>query len=244
MDTKPEEKHSAAQPSDAAKTVETQLSLVDIINMILTFWWLIVVLAFLIGAGTYAYSRFTSVAKYKSSGTIYINTQQETKTYDVNTNAILGAKTLMPTYVEVLQSTPFLQTVSDDIDNKYSYSEIKSRMNISSIEDTNLVTIDITTSDAHDSFLICNSIVNNAPDEVVRIFEGGSVKVVNIPEEPTAPERSEAFKRGIIGALIGAALAILLIFLMNLFDTRVKSSEDLGRYKLPILGEVPNWHEM
>ena len=49
----------------------------------------------------------------------------------------------------------------------------------------------------------------------------------------------------VIGFIAGAALAALIIFLINLFDTRVKSSEELSnKYNLPILGEVPNLHEL
>ena len=39
---------------NASSVIETQLSVVDIINMMLTFWWLIVILAVLVGGSTYA----------------------------------------------------------------------------------------------------------------------------------------------------------------------------------------------
>lgn len=228
-----------------AKEIETQLSVIDIINMMLTFWWLIVILALLVGGSTYAYSKITSVPLYSSSGTLYINTQKEQKTDDVDVNALTGVQSLMPTYIEILKSDPFLQLVSDDIDNKYSFADIKSKTKISGIEDTNLMTITVSTEDAHDAYLICESIVNNAFDEIIRVFEGGSVKLINNPVEATSPQPTNSLKRGIIGFCAGAAIAVLIIFLINLFDTRVKSSEELKqKYNLPILGEVSNLHEI
>ena len=228
-----------------SKDIETQLSIIDIINMMLTFWWLIVILAVLVGGSTYAYSKITSVPLYNSTGTLYIDAQKEQKTDDVNTSALIGVQSLMPTYIEVLKSKPFLQTVSDDIDNKYSFSEILDKVSITALEETNLITVSVNAADAHDAYLICNSIVNNAFDEIIRVFEGGSVKLINNPEEATSPLPTNSLRRGIIGFCVGAAIAMLIIFLINLFDTRVKSAEELkSKYNLPILGEVSNLHEI
>lgn len=235
----------AAKNNTEANQIETQISIIDIINMMLTFWWLIAILAVLVGGGTYAYSKLTSVEQYSSSATLYINTQTEQKTDDVNTNALTGAVELMPAYIEILSSKPFLETVSDDIDNKYNYQQISSMLTYSPKTDTNILELTIKTTDAHDAYLIAETISHNAPDEIRRVFEGGSVKLINYAEESIAPLPTNSLKKGIIGFIAGAALAALIIFLINLFDTRVKSSEELSnKYNLPILGEVPNLHEL
>lgn len=225
--------------------IETQISILDIVNMMLTFWWLIVVLALLVGGGTFAYTKLTSVPMYTSTATIYINTQAEQKTDDINVNSITSAAELMPNYIEILSSKPFLETISDDIDNKYSYGAIKGMTTYSAKDETNILSISVKSEDSHDAFLIAESISHNAPDEIRRVFEGGAIKLINNAEENTTPIPSNALKRGLIGAVAGAALAALIIFLINIFDTRVKSAEELtNKYGLPILGEVPNLHEM
>lgn len=229
--------------AEGAKT-ESQISIIDIINMMLTFWWLIVILALLVGGGTYMYSKLTSVPMYSSSATLYINTQTEQKTDDVNVNAITKAAELMPTYIEVLSSKPFFETISDDIDNKYSQKEIKGMVSYAAQTDTNILQISVRSTDSHDAFLVAESIANNAPDEIRRVFEGGSIKLINNAEEAKSPLPNNTLKRGLLGMVVGAAIAALIIFLINIFDTRVKSVEELtNRYKLPILGEIPDLHE-
>ena len=231
--------------SSATGQLETQISVVEIINMMLTFWWLIALMAVLVGGSTYLYSKLTSIPQYQSKGTLYISTQKEQKTDDVNTTALTGAKNLMPTYIEILKAKPFLQTVSDDIDNKYSWSEITENTTIENIKDTNMISISVKCEDSHDAYLICSSIVNNAFDEIIRVFDGGSVKLIDIPEEAPSPESTNSLKRGIIGFLAGAAVAMLIIFLINMFDTRVKNSDELRRkYNLPILGYVADLHQI
>lgn len=245
QNTVQEVKAALAGAAAESRQVESQISIIDIINMMLTFWWLIVVLAVLVGGGTFAYSKLTSVPQYSSSATVYINTQTEQKTDDVNVTAISNAQELMPTYIEILGSKPFLETISDDIGNKYSYGQIKSMVSYASTTDTNILKISVKSTDSHDAYLIAESISHNAPDEIRRVFEGGSVKLINNAEESTTPLPSNSLKKGLIGFVAGAALAALIIFLINIFDTRVKSSEELSsKYGLPILGEVPNLNEM
>ena len=230
---------------NASSVIETQLSVVDIINMMLTFWWLIVILAVLVGGSTYAYSKITAVPEYNSVGTLYINTQTEQKSEDVNASALNNAKVLMPTYIEILKSKPFLELVCEDLDDKYTFKEMEEFIEIEAVEDTNLINISVDTTDAHDSYLICTSIVNNAFDEIIRVFEGGSVKLINSPEESLSALPTNSYQKGLIGAVIGAVVAMLIIFLINLFDTRVKSSEELkNKYNLPMLGEVSNLHSI
>lgn len=243
MENNTVEQQSLVQTSAKQKD-SSQITVIDIINMMFTFWWVIVLMAVLAGGATYAYTKLTAVPTYSSSGMLYINTQAEQKTNDVNTSAIQGVINLMPTYVEVLQSQQFLDVVSDDIGNKFDSSEIKKKMTITTQEKTNIIKISVSSEDAHDAFLICDSIVNNAYDEIIRVFEGGSVKLLDVPHETASPNSTNAVQRGIIGFAAGAVLAMLIVFLINLFDTRIKGSEELAsKYNLPILGEVSNLHE-
>lgn len=245
QNTVQEVKTAASGVASESKQIETQISIIDIINMMLTFWWLIVALAVLVGGGTFAYSKLTSIPQYSSSATVYINTQTEQKSDDVNVSAISDAQELMPTYIEILGSKPFLETISDDIGNKYDYNQIKSMVSYTPTTDTNILKISVKAADSHDAYLITESISHNAPDEIRRVFEGGSVKLINNAEENTSPLPSNSLKKGLIGFVAGAALAALIIFLINIFDTRVKSSEELtAKYGLPILGEIPNLNEI
>ena len=225
----------------ASDTVEIQFSVVDIINMMIAFWWLIAMLGILIGGGAYAYTKITAIPEYKSEGTLYVNTAKEQTTEDVNAVGLRNAAELLPTYIEVLTSTPFMEIVADDIDNKYSIDSLGEMIDFTAVEETNLIDIDVVTTDSHDAYLITRSILRNAPAKIQQIFEGGSVKIIEYPQEAEESENDSAFQKGIIGFVAGAAIAMIIIFLINLFDTRVKNSDELStKYGLPVLGEVPN----
>lgn len=220
---------------------ESEISVVDIINMMLTFWWFIVMLAVLVGGATYTYFKISSVPEYKSTARLFINTEGQQTSTDVNANAMVNAGNLLPSYIDVLQSKAFLEKVSDDLDNKYTDEDIKDMITLEAVTDTNIISMSVENEDAHVSYLVCSSIVNNAPAEIARIFGGGSTKLTEYPVEADEAEPMHTSRNAIIGFIAGAAVAMVIIFLVNMFDTRVKSKDELvSKYGLPILGEVPN----
>ena len=223
------------------KKVGSDISIIDIINMMLTFWWFIIILAVLVGGATYTYFKISSVPEYKSTAKVYVNTEGQQTSTDVNTSALIGASNLLPTYIDVLQSKEFLNQVSDDLDNRYDIEQIKTMLELEGVTDTNIISISVTHEDAHVAYLVCSSVVNNAPTEVSRVFGGGSTKLTEYPEEAIKPEDMHTTRNAAIGFVIGAVIAMLIIFLVNLFDTRVKSKDELiAKYKMPIIGEIPS----
>ncbi len=228
-------------PVKDAEKATSDISVVDIINMMLTFWWFIVIFAIFVGGATYTYFKISSVPEYKSTAKMYVNTEAKQTSTDVNTSALTGAANLLPTYIDVLQSKQFLGKVCDDLDNRYVIEDVQSMLMLEGVEDTNIISISVKHHDAHVAYLVCSSVVNNAHTEVSRVFGGGSTKLTEYPEEAYEPEEMHTTRNAAIGFLIGAVIAMLIIFLVNLFDTRVKSKDELiAKYGLPIIGEIPS----
>ena len=227
--------------NDNERKSGSDISVIDIINMMLTFWWFIVIFAILVGGATYTYFKISSIPEYKSTAKMYVNTEAQQTSTDVNANALTGAANLLPTYIDVLQSKEFLTKVSDDLDNRYSVKDITSMTKLEGVIDTNIISIAVTHEDARVAYLVSSSIVNNAPTEISRVFGGGSTKLTEYPEEAKEPEELHTTRNAAIGLVIGAVIAMLIIFLVNLFDTRVKSKDELmSKYGLPIIGEIPS----
>ena len=141
-------------PTKASDNIEIQFSVIDIVNMMIAFWWLIAMLGLLVGGGTYAYTKITAVPEYKSEGTLYVNTAKEQTSEDVDAVGLRNAAELLPTYIEVLTSTPFMETVADDVDNRYSVKTLSDIIEFTAVEETNLINVEVITADSHDAFLI------------------------------------------------------------------------------------------
>lgn len=238
MDNELKAKEAAVEKVDG---VANELSVLDIIVLVMRNWWIVGLVGLVMAIACYAYSKSTAVPTYKSTGNLYIDTQRERIDDDVNATALLYARDLMPTYIEILESRTFNTIISEAMNNKYTYQQIDSMTTLSQVEDTNIMEVSVVCVDENDSYQICDYIIRYAADEILRVFEGGSIKIVDSPEQDPSMIVVDLFKRGIIGFAIGAILAIVVIVLFDMFDTRIVSSDELtSRYKLPVLGEISN----
>ncbi|MBQ7794892.1 MAG: hypothetical protein IJ366_10305 [Clostridia bacterium] len=227
--------------NESGERFTNEIAILDVIVLMMRNWWMISMVGLVLAVACYAYSKSASVPTYVSTGSLYIDTQREQITDDVNATALSHARDLMPTYIEILESRSFNMMVSDAMDNKYSYEQINKMIELSQVEETNIMTLSVECVDELDSYIICNHAINLASEEILRVFEGGSVKIIDTPKEDPQIIVVNLFQRGVIGFVVGAILATIAIVLFDIFDTRIVSSDELtSRYKLPVLGEIPN----
>jgi capsular polysaccharide biosynthesis protein len=130
--------------------------------------------------------------------------------------------------------------VSEDIGGKYTYGEIAGMLSMSAVNQTELLEISVLCPDPYGAYKITNSIIKNSGDEIERVVDGGSVRIIDNASVPTKPSSPNVYKNTLIGALAGLILGAFVIFLMEMLDTRVKPGEDLqNKYSIPVLGEIP-----
>ena len=218
-----------------------QISIVDIIDMLLRRWWLIVVSAIIIGAVTFTYTLIFIDPMYKSEGALYVNSSQNQISGEVTTSTITASQKLVTTYAEILQRRTFLEQIVQDMGNKYTSEQIKKMLKMGSANETEILEISVTGKDPHDVYLIARSILQHAPDELIRVVEAGSVKILDNAKENKNPISPNIRNNTLIGLLVGILLGALIAVLLELFDTRIKSGEEISqRYDEPLLGEIPN----
>lgn len=113
-------------------------------------------------------------------------------------------------------------------------------IDINPLNETEIMQISVTGKVPEDVYLICHSVLTHASDELVRVINAGSVKILDdgqIPESPFAPN---VRNYTLIAFLAGLILGALIVLCTELFDTRIKSRDDIiNRYKEPLLGEIP-----
>ena len=105
-----------------------------------------------------------------------------------------------------------------------------------------LVTVEGTNPD--EVYKISQLIAQKAPDYLKDMVGAGSSKIVESPIEPENPVSPNVRANTLIGVLLGIILAGLLIVVLELLDTRIKSGEEFANnYEEPLLGEIPTLEE-
>jgi len=219
--------------------LKEQLSLAEIIGMFLRRWWVLAISAIVLSVSAFFYAQFMVNPLYTTNGTLYVSAQR-TQTSDVSQMNLLASQQLATTYKEILTQRNFLTRVSQDTQNRYSVSKLRSMISINSLNETEIMEIRVLGEKPEDVALICNSILDHAPAELIRVVNSGAVKVLDRGQVPTQPVSPNVKNYTIIAFIIGAAIGCLIVFCIEFLDTRVKSRDDLiSRYDEPLLGEIP-----
>lgn len=225
---------------DMELQTEEKAHFLDFINNLWLHKYLIITitLVFMIAAGVKAI--FLTEDTYTASGVLYVSSRNGiNQGYMVQKSDLDAARILSATYTETLKLRSFLTAVSDSINNKYSWQQIKSMLNVSTVNDTELISISVTSDSPGDSYIIATNIAELAAKKLTEVSNGGYVMIIDQVQEPLAPNSRGIQKKITAGLVLGLTLGIGIVFLMGIFDRKIRNSEDIAkRYNISILGEL------
>lgn len=219
---------------------EKELAVTDILNIMWLNKFLIITLACLVATAFLVQTVYFSEPQFVADGMLYISNKNEIIVQDeIQKSDIDTSRTLSYTYIEILQSRSFLTEVSEAVGGAYSWKEIKSMVTISSVNETELLTVSVKTNNSEDSCNIARAILDKAPNKLNSILNGGTVEIVDhIDKDATLVDAGVA-KKTVLGFVIGAFAGAVIAFLRNLFDKKVHKGEDVAkRYNVSILGSI------
>ena len=222
-------------------TDEKTISIKDLVSLFLGYKRVFALTVVVCTILSFFYYTFMVTPTYTASGSIYINcmssdnyAEEGISQYEIESSRILST-----TYMEVLLGRTFLEKVSSDIGYKYDYKQLSRMVGVASVNETELLAVAVTSDNPEDSYIICKSIINNAPAKMTSIFKRGTIEVIDEVNMPTIPSKPTFKKKIFMGVLLGFLLGALIVAVIELFDTRIRSAHALeNRYKITVLGEI------
>ncbi|MBR1970512.1 MAG: hypothetical protein IKA17_09175 [Clostridia bacterium] len=225
-----------------------QVDIKRIIEIVLERFVSIVVITILCGIISFGVSRYFLTPKYESYITMYVNNRRSTET-EVNetkmlTSDIQASQQLVPTYVEMIKSNNVLEVVADKFNERtgesYSVDKIKRMIEATSLGSTEILKVTVKTTEAAEAREIANIIAEIAPQKIQTFIDRSDVKIIDYAKISTTPVSPNMRNNTIIGTLLGLVLSISFILIKELFDVRVKNTDDLvKRFNYPVLGTIP-----
>lgn len=203
-----------------------------------------IILIGLIGAAlSGCITNFFVAPKYTTSVSFYVNSNNDSlisSSGTITSSDYDASQKLVNTYIFVVKSNNFREKVADAIGNNMTAGQIKSMISCSQVEDTLAFQVGVTSTDAELAAEVANTIAELAPDEIVRVLKVGGVEVIDYATIPTSPSSPNLQKNILIGFIAAFALAFVIFFISELFDTRIMEESDLTRdFEIPVLGTIP-----
>lgn len=222
-----------------------ELDLKQLIVALLRKWWLIGLCALLVGGAAYFYTSHFITPMYRASVSIYVNNGSAQTGSDsdyISGTNLATSQRLVTTYVNIIRSNRVLQKVVEQSDLGLTVEQIRNMMSASSVEDTEMFYIYVSSADPQLAAQVANAVAAVAPDEIADILEGSSTKIIDYAEVPIYRYTPSFRKNTFLGCCVGAALAVVYVVLRTILDKRIKSEDDLERlFDLPVLGVIPEF---
>lgn len=222
-------------------TEKVEIDLNEMLRLILKRAWIIVLCAVIVGASVLAYTVNFVTPQYQTSVTIYVNNNSGKETAYISSADLAVALKLVSTYVNIIQSNTVLDKVIAEAGLLLETDQLRKMISTEVMGETEMFQVIVTTPNPQMSVELANAIAKVAPDVITEIIEGSSAKIIDYARLPKGPSSPNYLMSAVVGALVGAILAIAVILIQNMMDACVHNEEELEKIcSIPVLGLIPD----
>lgn len=223
-----------------------EIDLGKLVQYLVDRWWIILISSLIFASAAFGYTRFAMTPLYKASVTIYVNNiNAPSQELQILTGSNLAAaERLVSTYVNIIKSDTVLKDVIKEGKLSCSVRSLRGMMSAEQVEETEMFRVNISHPQPKTAAYIANAVANVAPKRIASFVEGSSTKIIDYASVPIEPYSPNYEKNILLGLVIGAFLACVVMVLRYLFDIRVRSEDDLKQYfEAPVLGVIPSFSQ-
>ncbi len=218
-----------------------EIDLRELFGVLLKRAWIIILCAVLVGASVLVYTMACVTPQYQASVTMYVNNNSGKDSEYVSANDLSVALRLVGTYVSIIKSDKVLDRVIEEAGLMLTSAQVRGMISAQAEGETEMFRVTVTSANPQMSADIANTIARIAPEVIAEIIEGSSAKTIDEAKVPQHRSSPSLTLNTIVGAMVGAVLAMLFVTLAHVLDVRVKNEEDLLKIcDVPVLGVIPN----
>ncbi len=200
----------------------------------------IVIAAILAAGAGFSLAKFIIPKRYTSEALMYVeNSSGKQEDSSININDINAAQKLVNTCQILFTSNYVFDELSAHFGNKYSAAQLRGMVNISSVNNTEVLKVSVETDSPQESYDVATELIKLSISEFQRIIKGGSIETVSSPTFPETHTYPSAFRFTIIAGAIGAVVMYIAFFIKEMLDTKLKPGDDLAQiYDIPVFAEI------
>ena len=185
------------------------------------------------------YSSFTTLVLAKTDSSASTNST----TGSITQSDLTLNQKLISTYSELVKSKSVLRTVISNLSlTNLTEENLKKSVNVTAVEDTELIKITVKNSNPKDAAVIANEIAKVFTDQVTSIYNISNIHVVDQAEVAEGPYHINHAKDLLLFAFAGIVVASLYVLIANMLDTTIKTAEDVEKNTgLLVLAQIPEY---
>lgn len=178
--------------------------------------------------------------KYSSSTQVLVN-QKETDN-QMMAQQVQSNLQLVNTYSEIIKSPRILDKVSKNLKGKYSSKEISGMLTVSNQAESQILNIVVENESRETASKVANEIANVFSKDVSKIMNVDNVSILSKADTKGNQISPQPLVNLVVGIFLGLIVALIIIFLKEMLDKRIKTEEDVAEIlDLPVLGTIQDF---
>ena len=219
------------------ETMKEKFDLVKLLNILKKNIKLLLILPAICLVVSAALTFFVMPEKYTASTQILEKKKKSSS--DLAFQNVQSSLQSVNTYTEIIKSPRILDKVSREFDGQYSTAELNSFLKVTNQTNSQIITVSVTTGNKSESDKIVNRISKVFAHDMPKIMSVDNVTILSSAHDNAVKVSPIVSVNLVISIIVGIVLAILIIFLKELLDKRIKTEEDVeSQLGLPILGSI------
>ncbi len=219
--------------------VESTINLQELITLLWKNIILIGIVTMTISIAVGLFTIFVIDEKFSSDTTLRVTAAQSGDS--INYNDLQTSQKLVKTYSIIAKSRTVLNQVIEDLGLNLTYQQLQDKIEVTSVQDTDIISIKVTLDNPDDAAMIANQVATVFMDEVENQVSIETLSILDeaIPiKQPVSPNVK---LNVVIGFVLGLMLSVGFVLLREFLDRTIKDEDDVVKYlELPLLGSVPS----
>ncbi len=216
------------------------MTLLELLQLVRKHLKLTVLLPVICAVVVGAYSFLFMANEYTATTDVYVLSTSSSSNSNTTgpTNTDLTASQMLTNDVaEIIQS----ERVAKDTADQLQMSSLKGYdITVTSETTTRVIQLSVKGHDAASCAAIANSLVENASNAAREVMEVESINPIDQAETPDQPSGPNRLLYTAVAFLAGLFLAIAIIVLMDMLNTKIRNAEDAEEtLGIPVIGRIP-----
>ncbi|MCO4329157.1 Wzz/FepE/Etk N-terminal domain-containing protein [Staphylococcus hyicus] len=218
--------------------MENTIDLSKTLHILKKYIWLLILSPLILLALSVIITFMLIKPQYEATTQILVNQEKAQDPIQQQQN-VQGTLQQVNTYAEIVNSPRILEKVAKNLNNKYSVSSLKSKVEVQSSAQSQVITVNVHADSKSEAEKIANELIKVYKKEMPEIMDINNVSILS-KADGTAKQVSPNIPMNLfLGFILGLILALLFIFMKELTDTRIKDEQDIEDHlKLPVLGSI------
>lgn len=189
-------------------------------------WYIIAVLAGICCVGFTLYSYAAYTPQYTAAATFTVTPKGDSLSSYTSISSNASTQQLEKTFPYIITSAPLTRVVAEDL----GLSDVPGTLTATAVEDTNLFTITVTSSNYETAYNVLKSVINNYPSVAEYVVGATDLVLVVPPSASSTPINPISYReKALIGTAVGALLGLLIVFFLENLNHTVRHPDEIRK---------------